>query len=116
MGTVDEGYGDDSESKRGPSLMFDEHAEERELTSASAALRNDKTIDMFRGENLRKMALQNLKDRRQRQKQSEIFNQQEALQKQEANAEEEETETGLERIDLTQSQMAAEQEGKGDSN
>lgn len=57
MGTVDEGYGDDRESKRGPSLMFDEKGEEREQLSANAALRNDKTIDMFRGENLRKMAL-----------------------------------------------------------
>ena len=57
MGTVDEGYGDDRETKRGPSLMFDEQAQEREQLSANAALRNDKTIDMFRGENLRKMAL-----------------------------------------------------------
>ena len=57
MGTVDESYGDDREQKRGPSIMFDEQAEERELSSASAALRNDKTIDMFRGENLRKMAM-----------------------------------------------------------
>lgn len=66
------------------------------------------------------MALQNLKDRRQRQKQSEIFNQQEAQQKQEAADEDEDAEGGetaaMERIDLTQSQMAAEQEGKGDAN
>lgn len=66
------------------------------------------------------MALQNLKDRRQRQKQSEIFNQQEAQQKQEAADEDEDAEggetTAMERIDLTQSQMAAEQEGKGDAN
>lgn len=60
---------------------------------------------MFRGENLRKMAIQNLKDRRQRQKQSEIFNQQEALRKKEEEALDEDAEqstSGLERIDLTQ--------------
>lgn len=115
MGTVDEGYGGDADSKRGPALMFDDDGK----TTADAALASDKTIDMFRGENLRKMALQNLKDRRQRQKQSEIFNQQEALKQQEAAAEDEEGETtsAVDRIDLTQTQMAAEQEGKGgDSN
>lgn len=63
MGTVDESYGDDSQLKRGPSLMFDDQVQNQD-----AALRNDKSIEMFRGENLRKMALQNLKDRRQRQK------------------------------------------------
>lgn len=61
MGTVDESYGDDTQSKRGPSLMFDDQVKDQD-----AAQRNDRSIDMFRGENLRKMALQNLKDRRQR--------------------------------------------------
>ena len=52
----------------------------------------ENTIDMFRGDNLRKIALQNLKDRRQRQKQSEIFNQQEALRKKEEDVVEKEEE------------------------
>lgn len=46
-----------------------------------------KNLEMFRGENLRRMALQNLKERRQRQKQSEIFSQQEAKRKEEEGEE-----------------------------
>ena len=56
--------------------MFEEG--QQQAGANAAALKNDKTIEMFRGENLRKMAVQNLMDRRQRQKQSEIFNQQES--------------------------------------
>ena len=81
--------------------MFDDQSP----TTAGGAVNEAKTIDMFRGENLRKMALQNLKDRRQRQKQSEIFNQQEQQRKKEEelqeNEEETPTEQGVERIDLT---------------
>lgn len=67
MGTTAEG--DTSGSKdSGPQLMFEEQ------TASVGGAGGENTIDMFRGDNLRKMALQNLKDRRQRQKQSEIFN------------------------------------------
>ena len=96
--------------------MFDDQA----ATTTGGAGNEARTIDMFRGENLRKMALQNLKDRRQRQKQSEIFNQQEQQRKKEEELQENEedvaTEQGVERIDLTQSQMAAAQEGGDQAN
>ena len=78
MGTSEDSYYDEREGKRGgPELMFDD-SQSSASKSATQALKNDTTLEMFRGENLRKMALQNLKDRRQRQKQSEIFNQQES--------------------------------------
>ena len=100
----------------GPQLMFDDQP-----STTTGAASEARQIDMFRGENLRKMALQNLKDRRQRQKQSEIFNQQEQLRKKEEEVQENEdegaaTEQGIERIDLTQSQMAAAQEGGDQAN
>jgi len=49
------------EGKRGPQLKFDFDGTE---TPTVEALRQDKTIEMFRGENLRKLAMQNLKERR----------------------------------------------------
>ncbi len=74
MGTRDESDDLGVAGKRGPQLKFDFDGSS-DTASSAEALRQDKTIEMFRGENLRKMALQNLKERRQRQKQSEIFNQ-----------------------------------------
>ena len=50
---------EDEEKKSQPELIFDD---------------KKSVIDQFRGENLRKQALQNLKERRQKQKQSQIFN------------------------------------------
>lgn len=76
MGTSEDGYDEGSGKRGGPELMFEEG--QQQSGANAAALKNDKTIEMFRGENLRKMAVQNLMDRRQRQKQSEIFNQQES--------------------------------------
>jgi hypothetical protein len=67
--------------------MFDDQP-----STTTGAASEARQIDMFRGENLRKMALQNLKDRRQRQKQSEIFNQQEQLRKKEEEVQENEDE------------------------
>lgn len=113
MDTRDTNREDDSTAtgRKGPQLMFDD-------TIPGAAPGLDKSIDMFRGENLKKIALQNLRDRKQRQKQSEIFNQQESQKRKddEVEAEEESKETSsLERIDLTKTQLASEQEGTGDS-
>jgi hypothetical protein len=113
MGTRDERDEIGGEGSRGPQLKFD-YDGTADTASSAEALRQDKTIEMFRGENLRKIALQNLKERRQRQKQSEIFNQQDtAAGNKEAAEEAEETATGgsasgLERIDLTQTQLKAE--------
>ena len=107
MNTRDERDEDETATKKGPALEFDD--------IGSSGLQ-DKSIEMFRGENLKQAALQNLRDRRQRQKQSEIFNQQEALKKGEEESEETASGalSGLERIDLTKTQMASAQEG-GDS-
>jgi hypothetical protein len=66
MGTSEDSYYDERDGKRGgPELMFDD-SQTSSSKSATQALKNDNTLEMFRGENLRKMALQNLKDRRQR--------------------------------------------------
>lgn len=62
---------------------------------------------MLRGDNLRKLAVQNLKDRRQRQKHSEIFGAQQAAKPQET---EEAQAASSDRIDLTQSQLSNEQD------
>ena len=99
--------------RKGPALDFNEDAA---AAAAAAQSQGAQNIEMFRGENLKRMAIQNLKDRRQRQKQSEIFNQQETMRRKEEEAEkgaveEEASLSTLERIDLTKTQMAAEQDG-----
>ena len=62
--------------------------------------------EKYRSDNLRKQAIQNLKERRQRQKQSEIFNKQEMLAKKDDEQEDIASVSGVERIDLTKTQMA----------
>jgi hypothetical protein len=104
MGTTADSQSGTATQDSGPKLQFDDLDTATNAKGSAAS-----SMDMFRGDNLRKMALQNLKDRRQRQKQSEIFNQQEALKRkeEEAAAQEEADEDtttatqGVERIDLT---------------
>ena len=56
---------EDIADKRGPRLMFEDAAEAEELASQQNSLK---------GDNLRNLALANLKEKRLRQKQSVIFN------------------------------------------
>ena len=60
MGTSAEGDSGRAQDS-GPKLQFDDQP-----AAAGVGAGRDNNIDMFRGDNLRKMALQNLKDRRQR--------------------------------------------------
>jgi hypothetical protein len=101
-------------SQGGPTLDFSDGT-----TSSKLAAEDSSSVDKYRGENLRQLAIQNLKERRQRQKQSEIFNQQEAARKKESEEEQQtgegtESVSGLQRIDLTKTQLAS-TEGEGDS-